>query len=118
MADQVVQHLHTHLIQSGLLKHGMAQEAEAVLRSLRNNEIDCVVCTDPELNNINHMGRLVISYDMPHEATDYHIRFKRPLRFDRQHTYISMVMPRQTELLQEIQEYYDILITEFSSNRI
>ena len=88
--------------------HGDMNQAqrEAVIRQMRNRQIETVVATDVAARglDVEHISH-VINYDIPYDTESYVHRIGRTARAGRSGTAILFVTPRQKRLLREIERY-------------
>jgi ATP-dependent RNA helicase DeaD len=82
------------------------QHREAVVRRLREAQLEIVVATDVaarglDVKQISH----VVNYDVPNDAEGYVHRIGRTARAGRPGTAILFVTPRETRLLKAIERY-------------
>jgi ATP-dependent RNA helicase DeaD len=82
------------------------QQREAVIRGMRNGQIDIVVATDVAARglDVEHIG-LVINYDIPYDPEAYVHRIGRTARAGREGKAILFVTPREGRMLREIERY-------------
>lgn len=89
------------------LNGDLSQDArETVLRRFRNGQVTYLVATDVvargvDIPTVSH----VINFDMPHDPEDYVHRIGRTGRAGREGVAITLVTPRETRWLREIEAY-------------
>ncbi len=88
--------------------HGDMNQAqrEAVMRQMRQRQIETVVATDVAARglDVEHISH-VINYDIPYDSEAYVHRIGRTARAGRSGAAILFVTPRQKRLLHEIERY-------------